>query len=92
MHIHGRDKKLRKGNFFQKVYLWSHEKQRGRRKGGRTQRRVNGTPNPMLSGRTPRINDQYLIVYSENYSYSSFRVASMDENKTELSKDYHDTY
>ena len=69
------------------LHLGSYGKQRGRRKDGRTQRRVNGAPNQILGGRTPQVNDQNLIVQSENYCYSSLRVASMDENKTQPTKD-----
>ena len=71
-----------KGFLSYMLYLGSYEKQRVGRKGGRTQRRVNGTPNEILNGRAPWVNCQDLIVQSENYCYSSFRVASMDENKT----------
>ena len=31
------------------------------------------------------------IVQSGNYCYSTFRVASMEENKIQPSKDYHDS-
>ena len=44
----------------------------------------------MLDRQTPRVNGQEQIVQSRNYS--SFRVASIDENKTQPSKDYHDSY
>ena len=47
--------------------------------GGWTQQRVNGTPYQMLGGRTSWVNDQDQIVQSSNYSYSSFRVVSIDE-------------
>ena len=53
---------------------------------------VKGAPNQVLGGRTPQFNDQDQIVKSGNYCYSYFRVVSMDENKTELLKDYHESY
>ena len=74
------------------VYLGSHGKQHGGRKGGRTQGRVNGSPNLVLGGRIPRVNGQDLIVRSRNYSCLYFRAASMDDNKTQPSKDYHDSH
>ena len=46
----------------------------------------------MLGGRIPRDNGQDQIVRSRNYCCSSFKVASMDENKTQPSKDYHDLH
>ena len=61
------------------IYLGSHGKQRGGCKGGRTQQRVNGAPNQVLGERTPRVNGQDQIFRSENYCYTSFRVASIDE-------------
>ena len=78
--------------FPHKVYLRRHWKQRGRRKGGQNQRRVNGAPKQMLGTRTPWVNGQGLIVKSGNYCYSSFRISSMDVNKTQPSKDYRNSY
>ena len=77
---------------FPKIYIGSHGKQRGGPEGGRNQRRVNSAPNQVLGGRIPRVNGQDQIVQTGNYCYSSFRVASMDKNKTQPQKDYPDSY
>ena len=81
MYVVGTRSKKRKGIFPANIYLGSHGKQRGGCKYGRTQRRVNSTLDQVLGGRIPRDNSQDPIVRSVNYSYSSFRVASIDEKK-----------
>ena len=58
-----------------------HGKQRGRRKGGRIRRQLNGTPNQVLGGWIPRHNSQDQILRSENYCCTSIRVACVEENK-----------
>ena len=72
---------------FLKIYHRHHRRQHGGRKGGRTQGRVNGMPNQMLVGRIPWEYDQDQIVRPGNYCCSSIREASMDDNKTQPSKD-----
>ena len=68
----GTSSKSRKRVFIHKVYLGSLGKQRGRRKGGRTQRLVNSAPNQILGGRTPWVNGQDLLVQSGNFRNSYF--------------------
>ena len=46
-----------------------------------TQRRINGALHLMLGGWSPQVNSHDQIVQSGNYSYSSLRVASIDEVK-----------
>ena len=48
-------------------------------------------PNQVLGRQIPRDNDQDPKFQLGNYCCSSFRVASMDENKTQPSEDYHDS-
>ena len=48
--------------------------------------------NQVLGGWIARDNGQDQIVRSGNYCCSSIRVVSIDENKTQSTKDYHDSY
>ena len=77
-----------KGLFSPKIDL----KSRGGRKGGQTQQGVNNAPNQVPGVPNPQVDGHDQIVQSGNYCYSSFRAASMDENKTPSSKDVHDSY
>ena len=48
-----------------------------------------GTFCQIVRGQTLQVNSQDQIVQSENYCYSSLRVASNDEVKIQPLKDYH---
>ena len=47
---------------------------------------------PDAGRKNPMVNGQDQIVLSENNSYSSIRVVSMDKVKIQPSKDYHDSH